>query len=148
MKTLRKEKAFTLTELIVVIAIIGILAAVLIPSLTGYINKAKKSAAEQEAAAVYQTYTAWMIETKDTSDYSPENISSEKTALGLFAAYYADASNTTYTQSLAATEIQTVGRIKISAVNSSTGFTVKASNGYTVVVSVSSTGVKYTTTKA
>jgi len=38
-----KRKGFTLTELIVVIVIIGILAVILIPTLTGYIKKAKYS---------------------------------------------------------------------------------------------------------
>ena len=37
-----KKKGFTLVELIVVLVILAILAALLIPALTGYIDKAKK----------------------------------------------------------------------------------------------------------
>lgn len=40
-KKLKEKKGFTLVELIVVLVILAILAALLIPALTGYINKAK-----------------------------------------------------------------------------------------------------------
>ena len=40
----RKKKGFTLIELMAVIAIIAILAAVLVPTVSGYIQRAKKTA--------------------------------------------------------------------------------------------------------
>lgn len=46
-----KKKGFTLVELIVVLVILAILAALLIPALTGYIDKARKKNVVAETRA-------------------------------------------------------------------------------------------------
>ena len=53
MKKMNK-KGFTIVELVIVIAVIAILAAVMIPTFGGIIEKAQKSSAQQEAAALYK----------------------------------------------------------------------------------------------
>ena len=58
----KKNKGFTLTEMIVVIAIIGILAGVLIPTITGYIKKANRSNDEQLAASMTDELERYCIE--------------------------------------------------------------------------------------
>lgn len=47
-----KKKGFTLVELIVVLVILAILAALLIPALTGYIDKAKEKSVIAETRSV------------------------------------------------------------------------------------------------
>jgi prepilin-type N-terminal cleavage/methylation domain-containing protein len=57
---MRRRPAFTLIELLTVIAIIGILAAVLFPGVSGVMKAAKKSAAQTQLVNIgkgYQTFT-------------------------------------------------------------------------------------------
>lgn len=52
----KMKKAFTITELVIVIAVIAILAAVLIPTFTTVVNKANESAAMQEARSEFENF--------------------------------------------------------------------------------------------
>lgn len=54
----KMKKAFTITELVIVIAVIAILAAVLIPTFTTVVDKANESAAMQEAKSEWTTCSA------------------------------------------------------------------------------------------
>ena len=56
---LKNKKGFTLIELLIVIAIIGILAAIAIPTYLSYVNRAKDSEASTNLGAIFTDETAF-----------------------------------------------------------------------------------------
>lgn len=76
------KKGFTLVELIVVLVILAILAALLIPALTGYIDKAKEKqiiAETRQVVMAAQTLVDELYGTIDLSSVSSTSITVEDT---------------------------------------------------------------------
>ena len=62
MRILRNRKGFTLIELMIVVAIIGILAAIAIPNFLRFQAKSKQSEAKELLSTVYTAETAYFAE--------------------------------------------------------------------------------------
>lgn len=84
MKNLKNKKGFTLIELIVVIAILGILALFLVPQFTGYSQDAKRQVNEANTRSVVTAIEAAIAESeyKDAIANAGDVITQAKTKLG------------------------------------------------------------------
>lgn len=56
------KKGFTLVELVVVIAIIGVLAAILVPSMMGYVKKSRLKTANGNAKTAYNAVAEYLAD--------------------------------------------------------------------------------------
>ena len=58
----RGEKGFTLIELLIVVAILGVLAAVVIPNVSRFIGRGEEEAADTELANIQAAVSAMMVD--------------------------------------------------------------------------------------
>ena len=79
MKKLGK-KGFTLVEIIVVVAIVGILAAILVPTLIGYTIKASVTSANSTAASLRKNVNSFLLEA-DVDNYGMKIAESSHTEI-------------------------------------------------------------------
>lgn len=89
-KKLGQNKGFTLVELLIVIAILGVLAAVVVPNVVGLAGKGQTEAAKTEFSSV-QTAMDIMMATKGLTSVNATtataNMSSFPTGNGLYPTY-------------------------------------------------------------
>ena len=74
------KKGFTLVELVVVIAIIGVLAAILVPSMMGYVKKSRLKTANGNAKTAYNAVAEYLADQETQGLLSSASAADAKTS--------------------------------------------------------------------
>lgn len=111
-KKLKDKKGFTLVELIVVLVILAILAALLVPALTGYIDKAKEKSIEAKTRNIVMA-TQTLIDEK----YGTINLGTTLVANVTIGGADATTGVTGGTFTIAAADIKNLAEVDVSNTN-------------------------------
>ncbi|MBA7640207.1 hypothetical protein ES703_47872 [subsurface metagenome] len=93
----RGNKGFTLVELLIVIAIVGVLAGVVIPRVTQFIGRGETEAAKAEAVSVQTAMDTMMVEEGLTSVTAVTTPTTDMSAFPTGNALYQDYLRSQYT---------------------------------------------------
>ncbi|MBI3359120.1 MAG: prepilin-type N-terminal cleavage/methylation domain-containing protein [Nitrospirae bacterium] len=94
---MKNSKGFTLIELMIVVAIVGILAAIAIPNFLGYQAKAKTSEAKVNLGGIFSSQQTFINDSERSAQVDPLN----SYATSFLRAAFRPLGGTTYTYSLA-----------------------------------------------
>ena len=80
----RGEKGFTLIELLIVIAILGVLAAVVIPNVSRFIGSGEEEAKDTEFANIQAAVTSMMVDNEISALPNPVPLANRTQNMSLF----------------------------------------------------------------